>query len=97
MTRTPIPNCPQPETPLRERAWTDGQRLARLRELADLWKAGDFEERECAEKLLAILDADGGPVDRSHDYVQSKEHGGCAQCGYPEWEPWHRHEQGANP
>ncbi len=57
---TPIPDCPQPETPIRERAWTDGQRLARLRELADLWKAGDFEERECAEKLLAILDADGG-------------------------------------
>jgi len=26
MTRTPIPNCPQPETPIRERAWTDGQR-----------------------------------------------------------------------
>lgn len=94
---TTIPDCPQPETPIRERAWTDGQRLARLRELAELWKAGDFEERECAEKLLAILDADGGPVDRSHDYVQSKEHGGCAQCGYPEWEPWHRREQGANP
>ncbi len=33
---------------------------ARLRELAERWKAGDFEERECAEKLLAILDADGG-------------------------------------
>lgn len=32
---------------------------ARLRELADLWKAGDFEERECAEQLLAILDAEG--------------------------------------
>jgi hypothetical protein len=79
----------------RERAWTDGQKLARVRELAELWKAGDFEERECAEKLLAILDAAGGPVDRSHDYVQSKEHGGCAQCGYPEWEPWHRREQGA--
>lgn len=30
-----------------------------------------------------------GPVDRSHRYVQSKEHGGCSQCGYPEWEPWH--------
>lgn len=26
MTRTPIPDCPQPETPLRERAWTDEQR-----------------------------------------------------------------------
>lgn len=23
---TPIPNCPQPETPIRERAWADGQR-----------------------------------------------------------------------
>lgn len=57
---TPIPNCPQEDKPIRERAWTDGQRLARLRELAELWKAGDFEERECAEKLLAILDADGG-------------------------------------
>lgn len=30
-----------------------------------------------------------GPVDRSHQYVQSKEHGGCSMCGYPEWEPWH--------
>lgn len=26
MTSTPIPNCPQPETPIRERAWADGQR-----------------------------------------------------------------------
>lgn len=60
MTRTPIPNCPQEDKPIHERAWTDAQRLARLRELAALWKAGDFEERECAEKLLAILDADGG-------------------------------------
>lgn len=32
---------------------------ARLRELAERWKAGDFEERECAEQLLAILDAEG--------------------------------------
>lgn len=36
------------------------------------------------------------PVDRSHEYAQSKEHGGCSQCGYPEWEPWHRREVGAN-
>lgn len=34
--------------------------MTAMRELAELWKAGDFEERECAEKLLAILDADGG-------------------------------------
>jgi len=58
----PVEGCTVSETPLRERAWTDGQRLARLRELAELWKAGDFEERECAEKLLAILDADGAAV-----------------------------------
>lgn len=38
MTRAPIPNCPQSETPIHERAWTDEQRLARLRELAELWK-----------------------------------------------------------
>ena len=30
-----------------------------------------------------------GAVDRRHPYVQSKDHGGCANCGYPEWEPWH--------
>lgn len=28
-------------------------------------------------------------VDRRHPYVQPKDHGGCANCGYPEWEPWH--------
>ena len=28
---TPITNCPQPETPLRERAWTDEQRYAYLK------------------------------------------------------------------
>ena len=36
------------------------------------------------------------PVDRSHEYAKSKEHGGCSQCGYPEWEPWHHREVGAN-
>lgn len=25
MTHSPIPNCPQPETPIRDRAWTDEQ------------------------------------------------------------------------
>ena len=25
MTREPIPNCPQPETPIRERVWSDAQ------------------------------------------------------------------------
>jgi hypothetical protein len=34
MTRTPIPDCPQPETPIRDRAWTDGQKLADVRERA---------------------------------------------------------------
>ncbi len=33
-------------------------------------------------------------VDRSHQYAQSKEHGGCAHCGYPEHEPWHRRDEG---
>jgi hypothetical protein len=27
----PIPNCPQPETPIRERAWTDAQRWQMFR------------------------------------------------------------------
>lgn len=27
MTREPIPSCPQPETPIRDRAWTEGQKL----------------------------------------------------------------------
>ena len=31
----PIPNCPQPETPIRERAWTDAQITAAARALAD--------------------------------------------------------------
>ena len=35
MTRTPIPNCPQPETPIRERAWTDGQITAAARALCN--------------------------------------------------------------
>lgn len=33
MTRTPIPNCPQPETPIRDRAWTDEQITAAARAL----------------------------------------------------------------
>ena len=28
---SPIPNCPQPETPIRERAWTDEQRWQMFR------------------------------------------------------------------
>jgi len=56
----PVPNCPQPETLIRERAWTDGQRLARLRELAERWRSdGDILVRECAAELLSILDAEG--------------------------------------
>lgn len=35
MTRTPIPNCPQPETPIRDRAWTDEQRHAMFKYTAD--------------------------------------------------------------
>lgn len=35
---------------------------------------------------------DGGQAFPHGDMV----HGGCAQCGYPEWEPWHRRKQGAN-
>ena len=31
----PTPNCPQPETPIRERAWTDAQITAAARALAD--------------------------------------------------------------
>lgn len=27
MTRTPIPNCPQEDKTIRDRAWTDEQRL----------------------------------------------------------------------
>jgi len=55
-------------------------------------------ERKAVCDILAngSTTALSGPVDRGHDYVQSKEHGGCAQCGYPEWEPWHRRKQGAN-
>ena len=26
----PIPNCPQPETPIREMAWTDAQKASRV-------------------------------------------------------------------
>lgn len=32
MNRTPIPNCPQEDKPIRDRAWTDGQAA-----LADYW------------------------------------------------------------
>lgn len=51
-------------------------------------------ERKAVCDILAngSTTALSGPVNRGHDYVQSKEHGGCAQCGYPEWEPWHRRE-----
>jgi hypothetical protein len=28
---SPIPNCPQPETPIRERAWTEGQKTEAMR------------------------------------------------------------------
>ena len=31
---TTIPNCPQPETPIRERAWTDAQIEAMQRDAA---------------------------------------------------------------
>lgn len=36
MTYEPIPNCPQGETPIRDRAWTEGQRLADVRERAQV-------------------------------------------------------------
>jgi len=32
MPREPIPNCPMPETPIRERAWADGQKAMRYRD-----------------------------------------------------------------
>ena len=32
MTREPIPDCPQPETPIRERAWSDAQQADMHRE-----------------------------------------------------------------
>lgn len=50
-----------------------------------------MRERDMAQAELVALKARiAEPVDRSHKYVQSKEHGGCSECGYPEWEPWHR-------
>jgi hypothetical protein len=33
----PIPNCPQPETPIRERAWTDAQ-IEALRKDAERYR-----------------------------------------------------------
>ena len=41
------------------------------------------------KKARDILAQQPAAVDRRHTYVQSKDHGGCANCGYPEWEPWH--------
>ena len=46
---TPIPNCPQPETPIRERAWTDGQRSAEP-------KYSDAEDRLGAWMAAALDD-----------------------------------------
>lgn len=36
MTRTPIPNCPQEDKPIRDRAWTDEQIKTQL---LDAWRA----------------------------------------------------------
>ena len=33
---TPIPNCPQPETPIRERAWMDEQKAVRQQLIAEI-------------------------------------------------------------
>lgn len=45
----------------------------RLRELAERWKSGDFEERECAEQLLAILDAEGDGAPARPDGVSDAD------------------------
>lgn len=63
MTPIPIPNCPQPETPIRDRAWTDEQleAIQDLLELVEDEHGGDHTEADCrhcrAANLLAAIGA----------------------------------------
>lgn len=63
MTRTPIPNCPQEDKPIRDRAWTDGQRPEPKYSDAEIGKklrrlSAEMRNELCgdfADKLDAIL------------------------------------------
>ena len=61
---TPIPNCPQPETPIRDRAWTDEQRLVEARvtlKVISTWaRCGVLDRVDVAtlcDKTLATIEA----------------------------------------
>lgn len=51
---TPIPNCPQPETPIRDRAWTDEQIEAKCAEALRKYRA------DCPDAKIDGADFDAG-------------------------------------
>ena len=61
---TPIPNCPQEDKPIRDRAWTDEQIVSHLRDWAadqrERFGWGDSDagtDRYCAGLLSAAADS----------------------------------------
>ena len=71
---TPIPNCPQPETPIRERAWTDEQKTEAMRTQFEAWagmdtclsfdrdSSGNYVERQTRTAWLAYQAALSSPT-----------------------------------